>query len=390
MGSMTAWMERHIVGAAGSQWNWTVWERILIAGRSIWFYLGKLIWPHPLSFVYHRWDVNSSDAGQWLYPISLIVLLLTLIVLRRRGLLTAAIFFIVTLIPALGFVNVYPMRYSFVADHFQYLAGIGPMAVAGVCLSRWKIGLPILLILPVLTWHQCHAYFNNVTLWRDVVTKDGQSEVGHTNLAAALLAANQPGAEAEAERALEVGRDLVESRIEPGVIAEAHERLDDAIRIFRQAESEFPESPLPYWQSGILERRLDRIDEARRDLLTAAKYLPTPAPAYEQLGELELKQNHLTEAKGFFDEALASDPDRADAHNNLAAIDLAESSLPAAEQECRASLAIDPDNVTACNNLGVALARQGRASEAKQYFERAVEIDPDFPEARENLRKLGG
>jgi tetratricopeptide (TPR) repeat protein len=388
MGSVTAWMERSVVGAAGSQWNWTVYQRILIAGRAVWFYLGKLIWPHPLSFVYHRWDVNPSDAGQWLYPILLIVLLVTLMVMRRRGLLTAAIFFIVTLVPALGFVNVYPMRYSFVADHFQYLAGIGPIAVAGACLARWKIALPILLILPVLTWCQCHAYFDNVTLWRDVVAKDDQSEIGHTNLAAALLTAGQLGAEAEAERALEAGHDLVESRVELGVIAEAHEQFDDARRIFQQAETEFPDSPLPYWELGILERRLGRVDQARGDLLVAAKYLPTPAPAYEQLGELELKRNNPAQAAQFFDEALKSDPDRVDAHNNLAAIDLGESSYAAAEQECRMSLAIDPDNTTACNNLGVALARQGRTSEARQCFQRALEIDPSFSEASENLKKL--
>jgi len=387
MGLFTEWMEKHVVGALGPEWNITFPQHILIAGRAIWFYLGKIIWPYPFSFMYHRWDVNPSDALQWLYPLGLMLLLICLI--PRRGLLVAALFFVVTLFPALGFANIFPMRYTFVADHYQYLASIAPIAVASAFLVRSKLGFLVILPLAFLTWQQAHIYSDSVTLWRDVVAKDPHSEIGYTNLAASLLEIDQVSdAAVQAQHALEVGHSLVETWIGPGVIAEAQKQYDFSIAVYERARAQFPESPYPYWYLGVLQRRLGHLDEARSNLQQAAKYLPNPAPAYEQLGELEFSQQNMAKAEGLFQLALVHDPDRVDSHNNLAAIYLNNGSLDAAERECRASLAINPDSVTACNNLGIALARQHRTDEAAEFFRRALAIDPNFPEAQENLKKL--
>ena len=70
---------------------------------------------------------------QWLFPVAAVGVVAGLWLARHRigrGPLVAVLFFAGTLGPALGFVNVFPMRYSFVADHFQYLAGVGLMALA--------------------------------------------------------------------------------------------------------------------------------------------------------------------------------------------------------------------------------------------------------------------
>ena len=144
-GVLTAWVERKLIGAEGAAFELTIIERCLIAGRAIWFYLGKLVWPAELIFIYPRWHVSQAIWWQYLFPAAALLLLAVLWGLRRRwrGPLAGLLFFVGTLLPVLGFCNVYPFIYSFVADHFQYLASLGmiTLASAGVALllERWRL-----------------------------------------------------------------------------------------------------------------------------------------------------------------------------------------------------------------------------------------------------------
>ena len=150
LGLLTAWVEKHYVGAQGADWSLTLVDRCLVAGRALWFYAGKLAWPARLTFIYPRWanqcrhlvamGVSGGGGGRgggaWLSRSRI-----------GQGPLVAVLFFAGTLGPALGFVNVFPMRYSFVADHFQYLASLGMIAwrQRGVALwlgRRQRRGLP--------------------------------------------------------------------------------------------------------------------------------------------------------------------------------------------------------------------------------------------------------
>ena len=157
-GLFTAWVERKLLGAEGRSSPSRRWIGCLIAGRALWFYLGKLFWPAELIFIYPRWQINPAVWWQYLFPAAAGLLLAVLWALRRRSRapLAGLLFFGGTLFPALGFFNVYPFRYSFVADHFQYLASLGvivpvsagtawalqragPRRVAGrtICLALW-------------------------------------------------------------------------------------------------------------------------------------------------------------------------------------------------------------------------------------------------------------
>ncbi len=170
-GALTAWVERTVVGAQGADFQFTFIERCLIAGRVIVFYLGKLLWPANLTFIYPKWQISQAVWSQYMYPFAVVVILAGLWLWRRRSRapLAAALFFIGTLVPALGFVNVYPFHFSFVADHFQYLASLGIIALvsAGVIeiARRWRISeqratLAAVIVLgaplAVLTWQQSH------------------------------------------------------------------------------------------------------------------------------------------------------------------------------------------------------------------------------------------
>jgi hypothetical protein len=130
-GLLTAWIERTMIGAQGAEYQFTLIERGLIAGRALCFYLGKLFWPADLIFIYPRWQISADAWWQFLYPLGVAILIGILWLVRKhsRAPLAAMLFFSGTLFPALGFFNVYPFRFSLVADHFQYLASLSIIAL---------------------------------------------------------------------------------------------------------------------------------------------------------------------------------------------------------------------------------------------------------------------
>ena len=155
--------------------------RLVAAGEAAWFYLGKLLWPHPLIAVYPRWQV---DAGRWLEWLPLLAAVALLSLLWRRGspwgraCLFAFAYFLVALLPVLGLLDGTDFRYSLVYDHFQYLASMGPLALAGAGMARlahhtppgrtdWPraLGAGALLALGTLSWQRSEVYRDEETFW---------------------------------------------------------------------------------------------------------------------------------------------------------------------------------------------------------------------------------
>ena len=133
LGLLTAWCEKHLILAKGSDWDFSFLDRCLIAGRALWFYPRKLLWPADVTFIYPRWQIDTAVWWQWLFPLGGLALVAVLLMLLRRvgrGPLVAVLIFAGTLFPALGFIDTYPMLFSFVADHFQYLASIALIVLA--------------------------------------------------------------------------------------------------------------------------------------------------------------------------------------------------------------------------------------------------------------------
>jgi len=203
---VTAWMETHHVGATGELWSLTWLDRCLIAGRALWFYAAKLVWPHPLAFIYARWHVDAAVWWQYLFPLAAAATVAALHLARGwigSGPLVAVLCYAATLAPALGFVNVYPMRYSFVADHFQYLASLPLIALAAAGATRLPrpqvIGAGVLLALGTLAWRQALVYRDAETIWRDTLAKDPDSSMAH-------IARHTPGLRARDDRRRELLR----------------------------------------------------------------------------------------------------------------------------------------------------------------------------------------
>ena len=196
LGLLTVWMEKQYVGASGPEWDLTFTQRLLIASRALWFYAGKLVWPTNLTFIYPRWEIDASHGFNYLFVVLTLAAVIGLWLLRRRlgkGPLVAVLFFAGVLFPALGFVNIYPMRYSFVADHFQYLASIGLIVVIVAATAkliaraspRAAYGAAAascaLVVLGSLTWRQGYVYTDLETLWRDTLRKNPDAWIAHNN-----------------------------------------------------------------------------------------------------------------------------------------------------------------------------------------------------------------
>jgi len=370
-GLFTAWVERKFIGAEGPDFSLSLLDRCLLAGRVIWFYLAKLLWPENLVFIYPRWTIDASIWWQYLFPLGILALggALLLLARRRRGPLAGFLFFVGTLVPVLGFLNVYPFIYSYVADHFQYLASLGiivPVSAAlalgteRLPLSARRLALPgavvLLATLGILTWRQAAIYRDSETIYRSTLLRNPGSWMAHNNLGAELL--DVPGQSSEAISHLETALQLKPNS------AEAYNNLGKA-----------------------LGRMPGRERDAIAHFETALRIRPRFPEAENNLGRALSQMGRSREAIPHFESALEIRPSFAEAHSNLgvALLDL-PGRLPDAIAHFRAALEIDPELAQAHNGLASALAEQpGQATEAIREFEAALRINPDYPEAHSNL-----
>jgi tetratricopeptide (TPR) repeat protein len=246
-GGLTSWLERTHVGASGPDWNLSFAERCLIAGRALWFYVGKLLWPVDLCFIYPRWHIDAHSPAQWIWPILAMLVIGVLWAARKqigRGPLTAVLIFAGSLFPLLGFMNGYFMRYSFVCDHWAYLPSLSLIALGAALVIRLSdyfhgqralyASLPlVLLTFGILTWRHNEIFSDAETLYRRTLARNPDADLAHNNLGLLLFRAGEPEEAIEHfERALQ---------IRPGS-AHAHNNLANAYRVIgrpRQAAEHY-------------------------------------------------------------------------------------------------------------------------------------------------------
>jgi tetratricopeptide (TPR) repeat protein len=351
-----------------------VLDRLLIAGRAPWFYLAKLIWPVNLIFVYPRWQIDPAVWWQYLYPIALVAAggLLWRFRTTSRSPLAACLIFCGTLVPALGFVNVFPFRYSFVADHFQYLASIPMLALAAagvaILVSRFVaaerhtqvLALLALILgagLGILTWRQSRQYISAEVLYRETIARNPAAWMAYNNLGALKL-------------------------------AEASQDLSEAVTLLQTAVRLYPGNAEAHNNLGVAYQRLDRYEDAAREHQEALQLFPTYAEAYNNLGLVAEHQGQIDEAQRYFATALrlqSGTRNTAEAHHNMGSALQKLGRYEEAVTEIREALRINPRYADAHDNLGSALLRLGRTDEAIAHYTEAIRLKPDFAEAHNNL-----
>jgi tetratricopeptide (TPR) repeat protein len=403
-GLLTAWLERTMVGAQGAAYQFTLIERCLIAGRVIWFYLGKLFWPADLIFIYPRWQVSRGIWWQYLYPLGLIALFFVLWRLRKhsRSPLAALLYFCGTLLPALGFFNVYPFRYSFVADHFQYLASIALIALFSACLVKlvslvksWRslprlaTGMLMLLFGSMLvfpTWSQCRQYVDGMTLYRTILSRNSTCWMAHNNLGNALQGQGRiEEAIAEYNAALKLKPDYAEAYNNLGDALQKQGRIEEAVLSYREAVRLAPDLAGAYYNLGNALGKQGRIEEAAAQYEETLRREPYFAEAQCNLGVILDRIGRLEEAAERFRKAVRLKPDYVTAWTNLGNTCQRMGLFEEAAAHYREALQLEPESAEARNALGNALQRMGRYEEAVTQHEQALRLKPDSPEAHGNL-----
>ena len=398
LGFMTAWLEKYHVGASGADWQLSFVGRCLLAGRVLWFYAGKLMCPHPLIFIYPRWQINAGEVRQYVYIVAVLVVVVGLWLWRRRigrGPLAAVLFFVGTLVPALGFIDVYPFLYSFVADHFQYLASIGLIGlVAGAVtmiigrMGRLGVmvggmgGIVILLMLGMATWVQTHVYTDLETLWRTTIARNPGCWMAHNNLGV-FLDKKAQGADAinQFQEAIRLKPDYAEPQNNLGNVFLKKSQLTEAIEQYQEALRLKPDFAEAHNNFGNALFKDGRLDEAIAQYQAALRLKPDYADAHNNLGNALLKQGRFDEAIAQLQEAIQLKPEDAEVHYNLGVAFDQQGRAEEAVSEYRAALRLRPDYAEAHFNLGNTLGRAGRTEEAISEYEAAIRLRPGFAEA---------
>ena len=368
MGLLTVWWERYHQGTEGKPFALGMMERMLVASRAVWFYAGKLLWPVNLTFSYPRWTISADNPAAYAWLLATVGLVAVIWRMRRlagRGVEVAVMFFVVTLAPVLGFIMLYTFLYTFVADHYQYVACLGPIALFSAGLARlangWKQRRPwletmvcagLMLGLGTLTWRQARIYQDAETLWRATLRLNPDSSLAHNNLGNAF--------------------------IEKGRIVEAISQFQETIRLK-------PEDAEAHNNLGNAFLDEGRIDEAISQFQEAIRLKPDDAKAHNNVGTALLNKGRTDEAISEFQEAIQLKPDYANAHINLANALLNKGQTDEAFSQYQEAIRLKPDDAIAHDNFGIALARNGRIDEAIIQFQEALRYQPDYANAQRNL-----
>jgi Flp pilus assembly protein TadD len=358
----------HLAADNDPQWVRSWPERLVTAGDAVWFYLGKLVWPYPLITIYPRWQI---DAGQWLSYLPLLAVISALFILwfKReswaRPWFFVFAYFLVALFPVLGLVGLYFQRYSFVADHFQYLASMGPLALAAAGMVRLAdFALParpwlrsslcagLLLILGVLSWQRTWVYESQETLWTDTLARNPDSWAAHDLLGNALFKRGH---------------------------------VDEAIAQIQKAMEIYPNYPDGHYNLGVALAQNGQVDEAIAEYKKALEVNPNDVKTRYNLGNILLQKGQVDEATAQFQKALEINPNFAQVHNSFGGALLLKGQVDEAIAQFQEALEINPNNAEAHYNLGNALLRKGEADEAIAQFQEALRLNPDFSEAQKGL-----
>ncbi len=320
-------------------------ERGLIAAHALVFYVGKLLWPTGLTGIYPHWEPGIGDALAWGGVAGCAAVVAVLWCCRRqlgRGPLAGVLFFAVALSPVLGFVDFGYMRFSFVADRYQYLGGIGLIAVvvgaAGRACQRGLGMLPahrtrparlaigaagaaILVVAGLLTWNQAGLYRDPGTFFTHVITHNPQARGAHNNLGNYL---HDEGRDQEALAAYQI----------------------------------------------VLERQ------------------PENHKLLNRIGALLERQGRLEEAVERYREALRLNPQQQNALFNLAKILINRGRYAEGVASAQKLIAHNPDHARAHHMVGLGLFRLNRKAEALRHYDRALALDPNLTQAREQRKRF--
>jgi tetratricopeptide (TPR) repeat protein len=405
MGLVTVWWERFHQGTQGTVFSIGPVERVLIASRALWFYAGKLLWPARLTFSYPRWTISASDPSAYVWLLLTLALGVGIWRGRRRlgrGVEVAAVFFAATLSPVLGFIMLWTFVFSFVADHYQYLACLGPLALAAAGIERglgWAarrslilkpIGCAVLLtILGSLTWAQCGQYADAETLWGATLARNPASWLAHNELGLIRLDQGKlEEAEGEFKMTLALHPDDEKAHNNLALISSRKGDIGEAIAHFRKSLDIQPADAKALGALGTLLLQQGQVAEAITEFRKALALQPAYSQARGDLGRALLRQGDFDGALACFGRTAAPAPDSAQQWHDIGEEFLNQGFLIESAASYRRALSINPRFADAWAGLGLASLQNGQFKEAEDSWQKVLDINPAEPQIQNNLASL--
>jgi tetratricopeptide (TPR) repeat protein len=434
MGLLTIHVEqRH--GTADDEFHLGLLERVLVSGRSFWFYLGKLFFPYPLTFIYERWTIDARVWWQYAFPVATLAVLAGLWLLRNRigrGLFVAGLHFYITTSMLVLIQVLYMMRYTFVSDHWQYYGCMSIIVVVAAGAVRWlkfetrnsKLeGSPkletrdgsapfgirvsdlfrissfgfrilsgrllcssLLLTLGVLTWRQAGVYSDSETLWRTTLARNPRCWMAHNNLGNDLLDRGEVDqAIVHFQRALAIQTNDAMAHFSLGNALRQKGQWDAAIASFQKGLAIQPVNEEALDILGIALLQQGRVDEAISHFQKALAIVPENAQAHGNLGNALVQRGQNDEAILHLRKALELRPGFAEAHFNLGFVLSRSGWLDDAITHFQKALEFQPGDAATHVHLGMALVKQGRVREAIGHYQTAFNLQPGDADTCRNL-----
>ena len=371
-------------------------SRFLGAGQNIVFYLYKALIPLNLNFVYTRWNILEEGIWTWL-PSSMIVSLLVYFIIKKKSLPSFRnflLYLLITMFPVLGFIDIYFMRYSWVADHYFYLSLIGLIVAVITFVSNQinskKIKIIIASIISIiyifLSMIRSTVFLNEEVLWEDTLKKNPDAWFVHNTYGLALATkGNLNDGIAHFNQALKIKPDYIEAHNNLGDALIAQGKLDEAVLQFNEAIKIKPDFAEAHYNLGFIFVVQGKIPEALYQYSEAIRLKPKYVEAHYNIGLALMNSGKINEAASHFEEAIKIKPEFADAHNSYGFILFTQSKNDEANFHFAEAIKIKPNFAEAHFNIGRNLASQGKINQAIDHFTEVLKINPHFIEAHYNL-----
>jgi protein O-mannosyl-transferase len=373
-------------------------------------YLLKTLWPSDLAAFYPfrapaAWEVAAAATA---------LAAITAFALQRRFLLTGWLWFVVTLLPVIGLVQV---GLQARADRYTYLPSIGLAMMLAWAVPRRAALLGVIACLALIV--PARAYLAH---WRDsgalfthALAATSRNYVAHNNLGVFLRETGDPAAALRHfQAAVELRPAYSDAQNNVGESLLRAGRLDDAERHIRAAIDLRPSSPEAHVNLGAVLSRRGQTDAAANEyrraldldpanpeaytglgalggpdaielLREAIRLRPEYADAHYNLGRIYGLQDRPAEAAAEFQQVTRLRPSDAEAHYNLGTAYAALDRLGDAIDEFRDAIRLRPTYTNAHFNLGVAHALRGDCPSANTAFSEALRLDPNLHQARRAL-----
>jgi tetratricopeptide (TPR) repeat protein len=375
--------------------------RFILSGQIIAFYFSRFFLPINPVPIYAKWPVDPSQWINYFYWPVILVVLGFLWTKRRswgRDALLGVGFFLISLLPFIGFNSISYMNATWILDHVLYIPMIGLIGLAVAACGKINALLPastrpfsisILCVILALLTFQSHFYASQF-LSEETITRYNLRFANsidlHNNLGIAL---QDRGAYGEAiqqfQLALADEPHGGKAQFNMGTVLVKMGQMNDAIAAYEKSVDDAPEQGAA--RAGLADTlfQVGRTDEAMKQYQEAIRLNFKVAMMTGRVGECLFIEGRRDEALKQFKAAVEADPDLPLAQYNLAKALCQMGQVDEGIKHYRQAIQLLPNYAEAHNNLGIALFGQGHTDAALEEFRQAVQDDPNYSDARNNL-----